>query len=85
MFQPLNPHYEMSDRIKAFDESLELLKIQRSYHETDHVLNLAYNALCGGTCLKDLELRRNCSGTRRRAVLLSPREASRRLLDIILL
>ena len=28
------------------------------YHESDHVLNLAYNALCGGTCLEDLELRR---------------------------
>src|SRR5271167_3261238 len=29
------------------------------YHESDHVLNLAYNALCDGTCLQDLELRRN--------------------------
>ena len=28
------------------------------YHESDHVLNLAYNALCDGTCLEDLELRR---------------------------
>jgi len=28
------------------------------YHESDHVLNLAYNALCDGTCLQDLELRR---------------------------
>jgi hypothetical protein len=25
---------------------------------SDHVLNLAYNALCAGTCLEDLELRR---------------------------
>ncbi|MBI5864134.1 MAG: hypothetical protein HZB38_06470 [Planctomycetes bacterium] len=29
------------------------------YHESDHVLNIAYNALCGGTCLENLELRRN--------------------------
>jgi len=28
------------------------------FHESDHVLNLAYNALCDGTCLQDLELRR---------------------------
>lgn len=80
MFRPQNPHYEMADRIKAFDcggigavhqfvrdlglderidERLELLKMHRPYHESDHVLNIAYNALCGGTCLEDLELRRN--------------------------
>ena len=35
-----------------------LFKIHLPYHESDHVLNLAYNALCGGTCLEDLELRR---------------------------
>jgi hypothetical protein len=29
------------------------------YHESDHVLNFAYNALCDGTCLQDIELRRN--------------------------
>ncbi|MCA9123497.1 MAG: transposase, partial [Planctomycetales bacterium] len=28
------------------------------YHESDHVLNFAYNALCDGTCLEDMELRR---------------------------
>jgi hypothetical protein len=32
--------------------------MHRPYHESDHVLNLAYNALCDGTCLQDLELRR---------------------------
>ena len=36
-----------------------MLKINMPYHESDHVLNIAYNALCGGTCLEDLELRRN--------------------------
>jgi hypothetical protein len=35
------------------------LKIHLPYHESDHVLNLAYNALCDGDCLEDLELRRN--------------------------
>jgi len=44
--------------IDAIDNNLHLLKIHLPYHESDHVLNLAYNALCGGTCLEDLELRR---------------------------
>jgi hypothetical protein len=44
--------------IEAIDERLHLLKIHLPYHESDHVLNLAYNALCDGTCLQDLELRR---------------------------
>jgi Transposase DDE domain group 1 len=38
--------------------SLKLLKAHRPYHESDHVLNIAYNALCGGRCLDDIELRR---------------------------
>lgn len=45
--------------IDAIDKRLHLLKIHLPYHESDHVLNLAYNALQGGTCLQDLELRRN--------------------------
>jgi len=45
--------------IDAIDERLHLLKIHLPYHESDHVLNLAYNALCEGTCLEDIELRRN--------------------------
>src|SRR3954471_22890350 len=44
---------------QAIDEKLRLLKIHLPYHESDHVLNLAYNALCNGTCLDDIELRRN--------------------------
>jgi hypothetical protein len=44
--------------IDALDQNLHLLKIHLPYHESDHVLNLAYNALCDGTCLQDLELRR---------------------------
>jgi hypothetical protein len=43
---------------EAIDSRLHLLQIHLPYHESDHVLNLAYNALCDGTCLDDLELRR---------------------------
>jgi hypothetical protein len=45
--------------IDAIDSRLHLFKIHLPYHESDHVLNLAYNPLCDGTCLQDLELRRN--------------------------
>jgi len=45
--------------IAAIDRRLELLKIHLPYHESDHVLALAYLPLCGGTCLQDLELLRN--------------------------
>jgi hypothetical protein len=43
---------------EAIDRRLHLLRIHLPYHESDHVLNLAYNALCDGTCLEDIELRR---------------------------
>ena len=36
-----------------------MLKRHLPYHESDHVLNLAYNAMAGGTCLEDLERLRN--------------------------
>lgn len=45
--------------IDAIDDRLHLLKLHMPYHESDHVLNIAFNALCGGTCLDDIELRRN--------------------------
>ena len=44
---------------KAIDRRLHLLKLHLPYHESDHVLNIAYNILSGGTCLEDIELRRN--------------------------
>lgn len=47
---------------KAIDEKLQLLKVHLPYSESDHVLNLAYNALAGGTCIEDLELLRNSEG-----------------------
>lgn len=43
----------------AIDEKLDLLKVHLPYHESDHVLNIAFNVLAGGTCLEDIEHRRN--------------------------
>ena len=45
--------------VEAIDRHLELLKIHLPYFESDHVLNIAYNALCGGRCLENIEWRRN--------------------------
>lgn len=39
----------------AIDEHLRLLKVHQPYHESDHVLHIAYNILCGGKTLEDLE------------------------------
>jgi Transposase DDE domain group 1 len=44
---------------EAIDDALSLLKVHLPYHESDHVLNIAYNIICGGTCLQDLERLRN--------------------------
>ena len=44
---------------KAINRSVDLFKIYLPYSESDHVLNIAYNLLAGGTCLEHLELRRN--------------------------
>jgi hypothetical protein len=43
---------------QALDGRLLLLKVHLPYHESDHVLNLAYNTLTGGQSLDDLALRR---------------------------
>jgi hypothetical protein len=50
---------EQTGLVEAIDRRLHLLKIHRPYHESDHVLNLAYNAMCDGIRLEDIELRRN--------------------------
>jgi len=41
------------------NRSVHVLKRHLPYHESDHVLNIAYNLLAGGTCLEHIELRRN--------------------------
>lgn len=40
---------------EGIDQGLHLLKVHLPYHESDHVLNLAYNVMCGGTRLEDIE------------------------------
>lgn len=47
-----------SGLIDALDRKLNLLQVHLPYHESDHVLAIAYNILAGGTCLQDLELLR---------------------------
>ena len=42
----------------AIDERVNVLKIHKPYHESDHVLNIAYNVLFGAERLEDIELRR---------------------------
>ena len=48
--------------VDQIDEDLELLKVHLPYHESDHVLNMAYNVLCGGTRLQDIERLRHDVG-----------------------
>ena len=50
---------QQSGLVEAIDRRVRVLKIHLPYHESDHVLNLAYNALCDGVRLEDIELRRN--------------------------
>jgi hypothetical protein len=45
--------------VNAIDRHLNIFKIFGTYTESDHVLNITFNALCGGDCLQDIELRRN--------------------------
>lgn len=44
--------------VAEIDRNLELLQIHLPYHESDPVLNVAYNILSGGHRLEDIELRR---------------------------
>ena len=61
-------HPGQSDRSGRGDRPrVQLLKVHLPYHESDHVLNIAYNLLAGGTCLEHLELLRNDEVVSRRA------------------
>ncbi|MFC1462004.1 IS1380 family transposase [Verrucomicrobiota bacterium] len=54
--------HQMAGRIGLTEEinrCLHLLQMHVPYHESDHVLNIAYNVLLGGVRLEDIELRRN--------------------------
>jgi len=44
---------------KAINRRLRLFKLRNPYFESDHVLNMAYNILCNGECLEDIERLRN--------------------------
>jgi len=44
--------------VEEINEHLALLKVHLPYHESDHVLNIAYNLLAGGQRLEDIERRR---------------------------
>ena len=46
----------LPDRLNS---QVPLLKVYRGYHESDHVLNITYNALCEGDCLQDIERRQH--------------------------
>ena len=48
-----------SGLIDVIDRGVPILKWRCPYYESDHVLNLAMNALCEGTCLEHIERRRN--------------------------
>jgi hypothetical protein len=41
------------------DDELGIIQQPRPYQDSDHVLNIAYNLLCGGKVLEDIEVRRN--------------------------
>jgi hypothetical protein len=45
--------------IAAIGHDLHVLKRHLPYHESDHVLNIAFNLLAGGRCLEHIERRRN--------------------------
>jgi hypothetical protein len=44
--------------VEEIDRNLHLLKVHLPYHESDHVLNIAYNIVVGGVRLQDIEQRR---------------------------
>ena len=40
---------------ELIDESMPIFLVHAPYHESDHVLNMAYNIVCGGRTLDDIE------------------------------
>ncbi len=45
--------------VGLIDQGLRVLRRPRPYTDSDHILNIAFNLLCGGRVLEDIELRRN--------------------------
>jgi hypothetical protein len=50
---------QRSGLVAMIDRYVHVLKRHIPYHESDHVLNIAYNLLCGGTRIEHIEHRRN--------------------------
>jgi hypothetical protein len=46
---------------ELLDSRLDALKRARPYQDSDHVLNIAYNVLCGGHVLQDLDQLEACA------------------------
>ena len=44
--------------VELVNQKVKVLKRHLPYHESDHVLNMAYNIMAGGVRLEDIELRR---------------------------
>lgn len=45
--------------VAKLDDELDVLKRPHPYTDSDHVMNIALNVLCGGRVLDDIEVRRN--------------------------
>ena len=45
--------------IRDIDHNVHVLKRHNPYHESDHVLNIAFNIMSGGKRIERIELRRN--------------------------
>jgi hypothetical protein len=43
---------------ESINRNCPIFKVRLPYSEADHVLNIAYNVMAGGSCLEHLELRR---------------------------
>ena len=50
---------QRSGLVEMIDKYLHVLKRHIPYHESDHVLNIGYNLLCGGKRIEHIEQRRN--------------------------
>lgn len=51
-----------SGLVQEINKHVKVLKNHIPYHESDHVLNIAYNVLCGNIRLEDIELNRQNTG-----------------------
>ncbi len=52
--------------------NLHLLKVHLPYHESDHVLNIAFNILAGGRRIEHIEMKKIVSVRPRRAIAYKP-------------